>query len=86
MDELTALQSLADPEEVAQMAAYHKVGRPYLGIPTPQIGLLVADWRAARDVTGRVALAQVLWAKMNNPKPDDLDRRERILGWAGGAA
>lgn len=31
----------------------------------------------------RAALVGTLpWAKMNNPKPDDLARRDRILGWA----
>ena len=35
----------------------------------------------------RAALVGTLpWAKMNHPKPDDLDRRERILGWAAGMA
>jgi 3-methyladenine DNA glycosylase AlkD len=33
--------------------------------------------------TRRAALVITLpWAKMNNPKPADLDARERILGWA----
>lgn len=168
MDELNALQALADPEKAAQMAAYHKADRLYLGVPVPQIEPLVAEWRAARDINGRVTLAAALWdsdihearvaaaklltqarirpdqavwdliaswvpqfdawaiadhamiagqkrlvtdpsrldqvepwldhptmwvrraalvgtlpwAKMNNPKPDDLARRERILGWA----
>lgn len=31
----------------------------------------------------RAALVGTLpWAKMNNPKPADLDRRDRVLGWA----
>lgn len=35
--------------------------------------------------TRRAALVITLpWAKMNNPKPDDLARRDRILGWAAG--
>ena len=168
MDELNALQEIADPEKAAQMAAYHKAPRAYLGIANPQIDILVAEWRAARDVAGRVMLARALWdsdiheariaaaklltqarirpddgawaliaswvpgfdgwavadhamiagqkrliadpvrldqveswldhpnmwarraalvgtlpwAKMTHPKPADLDRRERILGWA----
>lgn len=170
MDELQALTALADAEKAAQMADYHKTPRVYLGVTTPQIDELVAEWRAARDVPGRLALARDLWssdvhearvaaaklltqariaddgavwdtltawvpdfdgwaladhamsaagrrltahpdrldqvetwtgdaslwtrraalvgtlpwAKMNNPKPDDLARRERILGWAAG--
>lgn len=168
MDELDALRALADPQRAAQMAQYHKADRPYLGLQVPQIEPLVAEWRAARDIEGRVALAAALWdsdvheariaaaklltqarmrpddavwnliaswvpgfdawavadhamiagqkrlvadpgrldqvetwldhpnfwvrraalvgtlpwAKMNNPKPDDLARRERVLGWA----
>ncbi|WP_299837925.1 DNA alkylation repair protein [uncultured Paracoccus sp.] len=170
MDELNALTALADPQKAAEMAAYHKAERPYLGVPVPAVEVLVAEWRAARDLAGRVALADALWksnvhearvaaaklltqarlpddgavwellaswvpdfdgwaladhamsaasrrlvahperldqvegwtrsdhiwtrraalvgtlpwAKMNNPKPDDLTRRERVLGWAGG--
>lgn len=172
MQELDALRSLADADRAAQMAAYHKAARTYLGLQVPQIEALVAEWRAARDVGERVALAASLWdsdihearvaaaklltqarirpdqavwdliaswvpqfdawaiadhamtagqkrlvadptrldqvatwlehpnfwvrraalvgtlpwAKMNHPKPDDLDRRERILGWAAGMA
>ena len=33
----------------------------------------------------RAALVSTLpWAKLNTPKPEDLERRERILGWAAG--
>lgn len=169
MQELDALAALADPAKADQMAAYHKAGRPYLGVTVPQIDALVAEWRAARDIDGRVSLAAALWdsdihearvaaaklltqarirpdeavwrliagwvpqfdawaiadhamiagqkrlvadparldeveawldhpnlwtrraaltgtlawAKMNNPKPSELEQRERILGWAG---
>lgn len=168
MDELSALQALAQPEKAAQMAAYHKADRVYLGVSNPQIDELVAEWRAALDLNGRIALSSVLWnsdvhearvaaaklltqarirpdaavwdliaswvptfdawaiadaamiagqkrlvadpdrlnqveawldnpnlwvrraalvstlpwAKMNNPKPEDLERRERVLSWA----
>ncbi|TRW96766.1 DNA alkylation repair protein [Paracoccus sp. M683] len=35
----------------------------------------------------RAALVGTLpWAKMNHPKPDDLARRQRILGWAASMA
>ncbi|MCF3972071.1 DNA alkylation repair protein [Paracoccus salsus] len=168
MDELNALRALADHDEAARMAAHHKADRVYLGVSNPQLDGLVAEWRAALDVEGRVALAAALWdsdiheariaaarlltqarmrpddaawcliaswvprfdawaiadhamiagqkrlvadparldeveawpdhpslwvrraalvgtlpwAKMNNPKPVDLERRERALGWA----
>jgi len=60
--ELAALSALADPARAADMAAYHKAPRHYLGLSVPQIEALVADWRAALDVPGRVALAKALWA------------------------
>ena len=59
--ELAQLQALADPAKAAEMAAYHKVPRPYLGIPVPQVEELVAEWRAALSVEDRVALAGSLW-------------------------
>lgn len=62
MTELDALRALGDAEKAEQMAAYHKVPRAYLGVANPQIDELVAEWRAARDVGGRVALAADLWA------------------------
>ena len=62
MNELDALRSLADAGKAEQMAAYHKAPRIYLGVANPRIDELVAEWRAARDVGGRVALAADLWA------------------------
>ncbi|MDO5648535.1 DNA alkylation repair protein [Paracoccus sp. (in: a-proteobacteria)] len=61
MDELNTLISLADDAKAAQMAGYHKVDRRYLGVSNPAIDDLVRDWRAARDVAGRVDLARALW-------------------------
>ena len=58
---LSRLHALADPAKAAEMAAYHKVARPYLGIPVPQVEDLVAEWRAALTVDERVALAGGLW-------------------------
>lgn len=168
MQELDALTALADQDKAEGLAAYHKTERRYLGLTTPQIDALVAEWRAARDLDQRLALASALWdsdiheariaaaklltqarirpdeaawsliaswvpqfdgwaiadtamiagqkrlvadparldeveawldhpnlwvrraalvgtlpwAKMNNPKPAELEQRERILGWA----
>ena len=58
---LSRLEVLGDAEKAAEMAAYHKVARPYLGIPVPQVEDLVAEWRAALSVDERVALAGGLW-------------------------
>ncbi len=39
-----------------------RLPRRYLGVANPEIEALVAGWRAALDVPGRVALAHDLWA------------------------
>jgi 3-methyladenine DNA glycosylase AlkD len=46
----------------------------------------VEGWTGSEHMwTRRAALVITLpWTKMRNPKPADLDRRERILGWAAG--
>lgn len=62
MTELDMLRALSDHEKAEQMLAYHKTPRIYLGVPNPQIDGLVAEWRGARDLDGRVALARALWA------------------------
>jgi 3-methyladenine DNA glycosylase AlkD len=58
---LARLEALADAGKAAEMAAYHKVARPYLGVSVPQIEELVAEWRAALPIDERVALAAGLW-------------------------
>ena len=58
---LAALEALADPAKAAEMLAYHKAKRRYLGVPVPQVEALVADWRAAATLDDRVALAAALW-------------------------
>ena len=59
--ELAQLESLADPARAAEMEAYHKVPRRYLGVPVPLVEEQVAEWRAALTVEDRVALAGSLW-------------------------
>ncbi len=59
--ELQALEALADPAKAAEMAAYHKAPRRYLGVAVPQITELANGWRAERTVEERVALADALW-------------------------
>lgn len=58
---LAELEALADPARAAEMAAYHKAPRRYLGVAVPEIQTLTARWRAGLDVSGRVALAAGLW-------------------------
>ncbi|MFC3168675.1 DNA alkylation repair protein [Paracoccus fontiphilus] len=62
MNELDALRAWADPRKAEEMQAYHKAPRTYLGVGNPQIDALVAEWRASRDLDGRIALASDLWA------------------------
>jgi 3-methyladenine DNA glycosylase AlkD len=61
MTPLEDLQALADPAKAAEMAAYHKVVRPYLGVSVPQIDDLTDRWRAERSLDDRIALAANLW-------------------------
>lgn len=61
MTPLAELQALADPAKAAEMLAYHKVPRPYLGIPVPQIEALTSRWRAELTLGDRIALAAELW-------------------------
>jgi 3-methyladenine DNA glycosylase AlkD len=58
---LAALRARADPDRAAGMAAYHKAPREYLGLPVPEIEVLVAEWRRGATVAARVALAAGLW-------------------------
>ena len=95
---LAALYSLADAQRAAEMRAYHKVDRPYLGVPVPQIDPLVAEWRATVTPEGRVALAAGLWdsgiheamvaaAKLLTQariRPDDAPVWDLIARWAEG--
>lgn len=64
MDELsqiTELRALGDPDKAAEMAAYHKAPRAYLGVAVPVIDGMAREWRSGLDVAGRVDLAQKLW-------------------------
>ncbi|WP_170596017.1 DNA alkylation repair protein [Ruegeria arenilitoris] len=58
---LDQIKAYADPDRAAQMAAYHKVDRPYLGVPNPVLNDLTKSWRQQMNVDARVALADQLW-------------------------
>lgn len=58
---LARLEGLADPGRAAEMAAYHKVPRRYLGVVLPEVEAAIAEWHRA-PVAERVALARGLWA------------------------
>lgn len=61
MTPLDQLYGLGDPQKAAEMAAYHKAPRRYLGVSVPQFEALVEGWRAERDIPARVDLARDLW-------------------------
>ena len=58
---LAQLTALADPARAAQMRAYHKAERPYLGLSNPQVNDLTKSWRSDLDLTDRLSLAEALW-------------------------
>lgn len=58
---LEALRTLAQPGRDVEMAAYHKVDRPYLGVANPDTNEIVKEWRTVLTVPERVALADGLW-------------------------
>ena len=58
---LATLRALADDDKAAEMAAYHKAPRVYLGVTVPQITELANGWREQLTVEDRVTLADELW-------------------------
>ena len=60
-DALAALKAHSDPDRAVQMAAYHKVERPYLGVGNPVLNDLTKGWRQEQDVATRVQIADALW-------------------------
>ena len=93
-----ALTALADPAKAAEMATYHKIARPYLGVSVPQIDALAREWRQTLDIDTRLALADGLWqmgvhetmvaaAKLLEQariRPDDSGAWGLIAAWAEG--
>jgi 3-methyladenine DNA glycosylase AlkD len=59
---LEQLEAVANPAKAAEMAAYHKAPRRYLGIPVPEVEALTDQWRANLSLDDRLALAASLWA------------------------
>jgi 3-methyladenine DNA glycosylase AlkD len=59
---LAQIEALSNPAKAAEMAAYHKVPRRYLGVPVPEIDTLTDQWRASLTLDDRIALAASLWA------------------------
>ncbi len=60
-DALAQLRAAGDADRAAGAAAYHKVPRPYLGVPVPVITDLAKGWREGLTTGARIALADGLW-------------------------
>ncbi len=58
---LAGLKAQAEPGRDAQMAAYHKAPRVYLGVSNPAVSDLTKAWRKGLNVEERVSLARALW-------------------------
>jgi 3-methyladenine DNA glycosylase AlkD len=61
MTPLQELEARTNPAKAAEMAAYHKAARPYLGVPNPDLDDLADRWRAERGLDQRIELADALW-------------------------
>lgn len=60
-DAIAQIAAAAQPGKSAEMAAYHKVDRRYLGTSVPEIDALAKAWRADLSLEDRLALAADLW-------------------------
>lgn len=58
---LDALRAAGDAQKAAEMAAYHKAPRDYLGVANPVIDDLCRDWRGQVTISERLTLAAGLW-------------------------
>lgn len=58
---LAELRAAGNETRAAEVAAYHKALRPYLGVPVPVITELAKGWHAEMEVADRVSLASGLW-------------------------
>ena len=60
-DAIAALREHIVDGRAAEMAAYHKVDRPYLGVPNPVLNDLATEWRRGLSLEQRLSLADGLW-------------------------
>lgn len=58
---LLELEARGEDQKAAEMAAYHKAERRYLGVSNPSIYEAVAGWRSQASVAQRIDLAAGLW-------------------------
>lgn len=58
---LNEIRAHVEPGRAEGSRAYHKVDRPYLGVPNPALNDLTKSWRQTLTVEERVELADQLW-------------------------
>lgn len=58
---LSILHAMADGARAVEMARYHKIDRPYLGIGYDRLTPLVDEWRRGHETAHLIDLAQGLW-------------------------
>ncbi len=58
---LAELEAEADAERAVEMARYHKVDRPYLGLRNSQIDQLTRSWQKRLSVADWSIVADLLW-------------------------
>lgn len=92
---IAQITACAIPEKAAEMAAYHKAERPYLGTAMPEIDALCKSWRADLTLDERLSLCAGLWdsniheariaaAKLLTQariRPDDAAAWDLICSW-----
>lgn len=61
LEQIAELRARGDEAKAAEMAAYHKAARVYLGVAVPVIDELARGWRADLDLDARIELARQLW-------------------------
>ena len=94
-DALAELRAAAEPGRAEGMETYHKVPRPYLGVPNPALNEITKAWRQQMELAERLNLARALWdsdifearlaaAKLLTQarlRPDDSAAWDLIVSW-----
>jgi 3-methyladenine DNA glycosylase AlkD len=95
---LEALRAQGDATKAAEMAAYHKTGREFLGVPAAVLDEMARGLRREITLEARCALAREMWASdiheacifaaklltQARIRPEDDEVWQIIAGWAQG--
>ena len=58
---ITNVQAFAEPAKIPEKAAYHKIDRPYWGVPNPALNDIAKTWRQTLTLDQRIETAGGLW-------------------------